>query len=138
MDIKRRVLYGSYNLNADGEYKLTAKISVESIHRSSRMDRHHMCRVLILHSLSECTIEKPIYPQPLRKALIFHTHTHIVYSHCHCILCCLHILSLCGWRTWARMSTVDKGKDVKPQNNIIAVIVVSLPFKASSEKIKNW
>lgn len=31
-----------------------------------------------------------------------------VHLHCHWCLCCPRILSLCGWKTWAGMSTADK------------------------------
>lgn len=30
------------------------------------------------------------------------------YLHCHCNLCCPRISSLCGWKTWAGMSTGDE------------------------------
>lgn len=31
-----------------------------------------------------------------------------VHLHCHWCLCCPRILSLCGWKTWAGMSTVEE------------------------------
>lgn len=59
------------------------------------------------------------------------------YSHYHCILCCPHISSLCGWRTWAGMSTVYKkrGKSVGKRNRLVTHFIGGHIFAESCLKI---